>query len=246
MTLYKYSSLTAFFIAIVCLFTSCSDVFYQSNAANAPLLKEKGELKASISNNNIQAAYAASNHFALMANGFWGQYNGDKNLEQSGYLMEMGLGYYYPFAKNYVVDIYGGAGLGRVSRFDRDAMGVPKEFSAAGARYFVQPNFGYVTPYWEVAISPRVSYAKYNDHYSINYTDKELADKNLNQIDQPYFLFFEPALTVRAGYKWIKLQAQYGYNMNLNDQPFSFAKDFKSIGIIINLGNWYNKAAKEN
>jgi hypothetical protein len=240
MTLSKPAFILISLLTAICLLSSCSEVFYQSNAVNAPLLQEKGELKASISNNNVQGAYAATNHFALMANGFWGKFEGEKGLTQEGAMMELGLGYYLPFAEHFVFDVFGGAGLGRVTQNKRDGNGVLKEFSATGNRYFFQPGVGYVTPYWEVALSPRVSYCKYNDHYSINYTDKELLDNNLNLIDDTYFLFFEPALTAKVGYKWIKLQAQYGYTLNLNNQPFSFAKDFKTIGVVINLGHWYN------
>ncbi len=59
-------------VSIVLIFASCSPL-YRPNTVNVPLFKEKNELSvnagASSNGADVQAAFAATNHIAVMANG---------------------------------------------------------------------------------------------------------------------------------------------------------------------------------
>src|SRR5688500_10546599 len=80
--------------ATLAVFSSCSTTLYVANTVNAPLLKEKGEIKLNIDQNNIQAAVAVSDHLGIMANGFYRSYEGGNNYEHKGGLGEIGVGYF--------------------------------------------------------------------------------------------------------------------------------------------------------
>lgn len=48
---------------------SCTRNIYIPNQVNAPLLHEKHQLKIDAAPSNLQAAYAVTDHFAVMLNG---------------------------------------------------------------------------------------------------------------------------------------------------------------------------------
>jgi hypothetical protein len=59
---------------------------------------------------------------------------------------------------------------------------------------------------------------KYNDLNTSGYTQSELDTEFLNKsaVEDKTWMFIEPAITARFGYKFIKLQAQLGFASKLN------------------------------
>lgn len=233
--------------AVILLATSCSTTMYVSNTVNAPLLKEKQEIKVNADANNLQFAAALTDHFAIMANGFYKSYKGDNNYLHRGGLGELGLGYFKTFSNdNFVFEAYGGAGMGNVRKTQNfnDSLGnaYTGRFDANAGRFFVQPGVGYVNKFFDLALTQRVSFVKYNHFSSSNYPDAELKKDYLynNEITKNTYIFAEPAVTVRGGYKFIKLQFQYGLTVNVGGQNIRHADNFSSIGLVIDIAKWYD------
>ncbi|MCE6990709.1 hypothetical protein [Dyadobacter sp. CY323] len=216
--------------------TSCRTV-YAPNAVNAPLLQEKGEFKATVATNNIQLAGAVTEHVGVMVNGYLNAYTSDdKSFKNNGKGGEIGIGYFGHTDQRLSYEAYAGAGFYNVSikesnntkRFDSDAM-----------KYFVQPSIGWVNPYFEVALTPRLSMIKYKMPDIAGYSSEESAANYFNIIDQKMYAFFEPALTLRGGYKFVKLQLQYGHSFKLSKNNINNDSDIGSIGLIFDIASWY-------
>src|SRR6476661_9054814 len=88
------------FILCISILTSCASV-YAPQTMNAPLFSKAGEFQGTFQhgyfNIKAQAAYAVTNHFAVMANGSTTNYNGvgeGPGQYQSMSLYEGAIGYY--------------------------------------------------------------------------------------------------------------------------------------------------------
>jgi hypothetical protein len=225
--------------------SSCSTTMYTTNAVNAPLLKEQGEVKINLTQNDLQAAVAVTDHIGIMANGYYKNYESDHNYRHSGGMGELGIGYLLNSENNLVMETFIGGGLGKVHKQEQLNTNGPSpymaSFNANAAKAFVQSNLGYRTKYFDVALTPKFSFVKYSNFSSSNYTQDELKDDYLdkNRLTDPLYVFAEPAITVRGGYKFIKLQLQYGVTLNLGGQSIRKTPDFASLGLVIDIAKWY-------
>lgn len=235
-TRYLFLALTAGSLA----FTSCKTV-YQPNAVNTPLFNNAGEARATVDAQNVQLAYAITDHAGVMVNGFRVKENSDDNtIKGSGGLVEVGLGYYtriHPF----IFETYIGGGMGGVKfselRTENNET-TQYSFEATGMRFFVQPSFGLGTRFFDVALTPRFVMGKYNN-VTTNYSMQDQIDGKFYQVDRPLWTFIEPALTVRGGYQWIKLQVQFGLSQKLNSEALSYKDSFLNVGLSFNINRIY-------
>lgn len=231
---------------VIAALSSCSTTMYTTNAVNAPLLKEKGEVKINVTQNDLQAAVAVTDHIGIMANGFYENYKGDNNYKHNGAMGELGIGYLLNSENHLVMETFVGAGLGKVHKQEQFNANTPTaymaSFNANAAKAFVQSNLGYRSKFFDVALTPKFSFVKYSNFSQTNYTQDQLKDDYLdnNRLTNPLYVFAEPAITVRGGYKFIKLQAQYGVTLNLGGQSIRRSPDFASLGIVIDIAKWYN------
>lgn len=227
------------------LYTACSTQMYVPNTLNAPLLKEKNEVQATVTPNDVQVAVGLGDNFALMANGFYRYYAGNDGYRHSGVLGEAALGYLTPLENNFVLEAYAGAGLGQVRKqqefTDANNLRYLARFQANAVKAFVQPNFGIKTALLDVVVSGRVSAVKYTSFSPENYPVHALRADYLEeaQLTRPLFLFAEPAITLRAGFNYLKVQAQFGLTLNLTGQPIRHPDRFSSIGLVLDLARWY-------
>src|ERR1043165_8168948 len=169
--------------AAALLLSSCSTTLYVPNTVNAPLLKERGEVKVNVNSNEIQAAVAVSNHIGVMANGYYKDYkNGD--YQHKGGLGEAAIGWDKPMIEDpLVMEVFVGAGLGNVSKaqvFTTGSETRNASFDAKATRFFIQPEIGYAGKVFDVALTPRFTFLKYNEFSSQGYTTEELAEDYLN------------------------------------------------------------------
>lgn len=237
--LFFFTSMTV--IVLCSLITSCKTV-YQPNAINTPLLNNEGEVRVSVDQQNIQAAYAITDHAGVMLNGFYVKEKSDNNtIQGSGGLVEVGFGY-FTRVRPFIFETYVGGGMGSVQfseeKMDNNNQMQRYTFDARGMRFFVQPSFGLGTRFFDVALTPRFVVGKYNS-VNTNYSTQDQIDGKFYQIDQPVWSFIEPAITVRGGYQWIKLQAQFGLAQKLNSEPLSYKDSFVNVGISVNLFRIY-------
>ena len=238
----SFTSLSLLAFAFVAGLSSCKSV-YHPNAVNTPLFNNAGEFRGTIDPSNVQLAYAITDHAAVMVNGFRVKETSDDNAIQGmGGLVEAGFGYYTRF-RPFIFETFVGAGMGRVqfdeTRYD-SSQTMHFTYEATGMRFFIQPSFGIGTRFFDVALTPRFVLGKYNN-ISTNYSMQDQIDGKFYQIDRPLWTFIEPALTVRAGYQWIKLQVQFGLSQKLNAEALSYKDSFFNVGISINLFRNYDE-----
>jgi len=232
---------------------SCTTQMYVSNSVNAPLLKEKGEVQVNITQNDLQASAALGKNFAVMANGFYMNYkDNNSNYKHDGILGEAALGYFKPYKNNLVFEAFAGAGGGRISKqqmfTDNNNNSYLAYFNAEATKVFIQPDIGYKTKFFDAVFSSRFSGVKYTSFDQQNYPEVELHNDYLdnNNLLGPLFIFAEPAVTLRGGYKFVKLQFQYGLTINMTPNDIKHADNFSSLGVVINIAKWYNNNKDDN
>ena len=242
----KYLGFTALLL-LGMIVTSCNTTLYVPNAVNAPLLKEKGELKASIGGNNFQAAFGVSDNIGIIGNVYWNKFQEDitnngitTETLNKGKLYELGVGYFTKLTDNVVFETYVGGGLGNID-FNNEGSG--KYYDVKATKFFVQPAVGYVSRFFDIAFTPRLSAVKYNDLNTAGYTPDELITEYLvkSDVEGKTWLFIEPAFTIRGGYKFVKLQFQYGFASKRTSGDLKYESKFSSLGISFDIAKWYKK-----
>ena len=228
-------------IALIISLTSCVHYYYAPNAHNVPLFKEKGETNiiAAISGGDefsgieVQFASAVTENIGVMANFITASGDGgvdDQYESGKGFLFELGAGYYKPLGQKFVFETYGGAGFGSVK--NEYSFGDSK---VKFTRFFIQPNIGFKTRGFEVAFSARFAGLNY---HSVNFSSVEQSYDldNLEYIKNNKFsLLFEPSLTIRGGWKGVKVQLQYVLSENLNNKYLAQEVMNFNIGMFIDI-----------
>lgn len=237
-------------VVIILGTTSCHHVYYAPNTANMPLLSHKGETRinglystgwnSEFNGGELQLAYAATDHMGVMINGFTGgksEMVSDIELMSDfgpspGGQMEKGHGSYLEFAggyfnslrnKNFIVEIYGGYGFGRV----HNEYGPSQLTQTNISKFFIQPAIGYKTKRIEFAFTERFGVMgwKFRDSYLYAQTP----DLYRFKIAPLYVL--EPGFIVRAGFPNIKLQLSMTRSGVLNTSYYNDEIERMNFGI---------------
>lgn len=224
-------------IGLLFSFTSCVHYYYAPNAHNVPLLKQKGDTKMTLAISGgdeftgfeAQVATAVSEKFGVIGNFIYAR--GDSETDNyadsgSGYLFEVGAGYFKPIGRKFVFETYGGLGLGSVSnKYD------PGTSKVKFTRIFLQPTIGFTTKGFDIALSSRFAGLNYHSIDSNSYDDYDLEYIR----DHKFSFLFEPALTIRGGWEETKIQLQYVISKNLSNPSLSQEKSNLSIGLFFDL-----------
>lgn len=159
-------------------------------------------------------------------------------------MLEGGLGFYHPIGDIATFEAFAGAGGGKVSfnRSYQETLGNSTTFdrySAKTFRYFFQPNIGIKTDFADFALSMRISNLKFSNIDTSGYTGSNLIEYDISDLDKHNYTFFEPALTVRFGYKYVKFHMQFIYIIltspyPLNHYPYNF-----NVGLTFNFASRY-------
>jgi hypothetical protein len=212
------------FLGMILSFSGCVTL-YKPNSVYSPLLKAKGEANVSasvgMSGNglvNVQAAYAVSNHAAIMVDGMYHNRESSDNssVEKLNIFSgEVGAGYFTMLGanKNKLFQCYGGAGYGTSSDKIETTDQSNPEASARYFNVFVQPGVALITrDNLELAVDLRANYVHmYNiqaylyDQFDWWNTDFQYySDTTLN------FVNLEPTVTLKVGGKNLKGTFQLG------------------------------------
>ena len=112
---YKETLLYFVFLSSLC---SCSNLFIQKSVF-VPLITHKGETKAEASCGkegvNLNSAYAFSDNFCLMANGFSAFNNSSQYQNRTNFQAELGIGYYKTLQDSFTYETFIGASRGWVN-----------------------------------------------------------------------------------------------------------------------------------
>ena len=185
----------------------------------------------------FQGAYGIAKNIAVKVNGgLFIPSNLDNGNGECGKFLEFGGGYFKPISENWVFEVYGILGFGSFeNHLPSTKNAYPQtngDISANILRVGVQPNFGYKSKYFSVAVSSRIVNLSYSNI-------KE--DLIFEATNQPNYLkgnssnfLIEPALTVRGGFEKFKLQLQYGYSLNVSNNNFRQDNSFLTIGLNFN------------
>lgn len=220
---------------MLCMVTSCK-VAYVPNTVNVPLFDDSGQLRLSgDTKGNFQFATSLDRHVGVMVNALLRQDGKDSDpVNGKGNFFEAGVGAFSGGDRWVTWETYVGAGIGKTKFVDNG-----KSFDTRGARFFFQPSIGIHHSIFEIAATGRLVGGRYSG-YNTTYTTQELINNNLADIDKHTWLFAEPALTARVGYRWVKLQLQVGKAFKLTDKPLAFEENFSSIGLIFDFGRTYS------
>jgi len=214
-------------VAWVLLWSGCSPKYYVPNTHNVPLLQQQREGALSVAAGEwraeFQGAYAVTDQVAWMLNtAFFHPEDDEEGDGGKGKLVEVGLGYCRGLPKKIVFETFGLLGIGHVeNHFPSTLTDYPSttgEIESTLVRYGIQPAVGFQSKYFDVAVSTRItglSYGNLSGNLVFAGEDQVayLRRKNTH-------LLVEPALTVRMGYDFLKLQMQLGHSFNVNNPAF--------------------------
>ena len=229
---------------ILALCQSCRTV-YTPNALNVPLLQEQGEIKLMLSPTNYQAAYAVTDKIGIMANGRVATtansstINGaTDSFDSRNSVFEAGIGYYGRTGRNLTYELYGGGGISQVG-FKGTGSSVGRDYDVSGLKFFLQPNIGFTSRGFDIALSTRLSGLQFGAATS-NYSAIKLKENELSDLAKSTHLFLEPAITLRGGYKYVKLQVQVGASFKLSQAVIPYNGLIANAGLVFDLAQWYN------
>jgi hypothetical protein len=181
----------------------------------------------SIGGVDFQGAYAVTDKIGVMANVYFAgaadRMTGD---EGRGRLFEGGVGYYRPVNARSVFETYGGAGFGTLTLERGDGS---RTASINGQRVFVQPAIGFTSKWFDAAVSLRLCGLHYSD-IPEDLSDARDIDAARELAEMKSSFLAEPALTLRGGWNYLKLQFQGGLSENLTHPDFPQVEGYVSIG----------------
>lgn len=233
------------------LFTSCSHVYYVQHTHNVPLFNESKEARISgnwnegyeSSSVEIQGAYAVTDHIGIALNAMtsWGGSVEGHNYGRGKYI-DAAVGYYQPVLKKIVLETYAGVGNG----YQKHAYSDYYDYQNGWARLsynkiYLQPSVGISLAHcFDAAVSARLALVNfYNVSY---YTEDQFHRDDLNYLENNAHIMFEPAFTLRGGWKYFKIQTQLSLIEPLNDVDYSYVEPFQvSMGLYISLGKRFRQ-----
>ena len=207
-------------LGVVLLLSGCAFDYYMPATQSVPLFTQKGDVKvlasAGLDKENyvgeVQCAYSMLDHLSISGafSGMGGKKN-DQFIQPDGVAFDVALGYYKSFSESIVFETYGGIGAySRYPRYNPDyALSKYDDISDINAmNLFVQPNLGYVAPNFEFAFSTRIAQWSFTKVENRAAPGTDEYDR-LQQIARgKNFVVFEPALTLRGGSEYQKIQIQ--------------------------------------
>jgi len=254
----KYIGFKLIVLFCALIFEGCAHFYYLPSNPNVPLFTEKNEFHGSISMGgsaissgiDAQAAIALTDHFAVMTNYMSSKYSSndpdDKNLTKINYF-EGAAGYFKPLNRFWVFEVYGG--LGSCSQH-HEYYAYPNYTYRGKAdltfvKLFLQPSLGVTFNAFDIALSSSFSRLNFNkinnsiDQNSIYYSELDMIASNRKSF------LFEPAITLRGGWKFVKIQFQYLLSFNLTNDDLMFEPGKVSFGIYISFSKKYRNDRSE-
>lgn len=204
------------------MLTSCNYRLYYPSTHNVPMLREQNEARAMFGyiegehskGGEVQLAYSPLNHLGLTFNytGTTGKTGSNGKLYTgNGHQIEGSCGYYLPLGQKFCFEVYGGLSNGKHTVRKQ----IP-EYQISFTKLYVEPAIGFLTDYADVIFSTSFGHLNGRSQYTPESYRCEV---------------LEPAFTLRAGYKFLKIQAQVNYTIPLTDDAASEEVLIYSLGI---------------
>lgn len=223
--------------------SGCKPLLYVPNHQNTPVFREKGEIAVNIGAANFQAAYAPVENIGVVANGQVATrtFDNSSSIPNRDFtqwttnrnFLELGAGTWQLLDDRHTFSMYAGAGYGTV-KFERvfgDTLPLTSNYSNNVTRYFIQPAFSWTSEYADVIFATRISGVRYSNVDTTNFSFIALESEELDNVDGKTHAFVEPTLTLRAGYRYVKLFGQAGIALKIDDQDLTFNPLMMTIGV---------------
>ena len=107
-------------------------------------------------------------------------------------------------------------------------------------KIFVQPSIGLTFDYFDIAFTPSISNVFY---YNINNSlgPSNYVYDHINELSrQRSYFFLEPAITIRAGWKYVKVQTQFIGIHNFTRSDLKFTGQ-TNIGLVFSFADKYRR-----
>ncbi len=231
-------------LIFVAFLQSCEPSRYVPSAVNIPLHTNKGELQVNAwtgTSNDFQVSYAFSDKLAVMGNFMFISKDSveypDWTWDQSSYYdinrlsFDLAVGRYTTFSTNGRFEIYSGFGYGQANFTN-----LTRNFDEKNSLYkfFLQPNIGVTTPYFDMGMSLRMS-----GLYIISQAP--------SSTEKAFIAYFEPVVMSRLGYKYGFLTWQMGLSIPNEVQSTAVAfgtSPIFNIGLQIKLWKIYTETSR--
>jgi len=241
---------------------SCTGYQYVASPQYVPLNTQKGELKANLSHNHMQAGYSVSNHVSLFSTGYWrsGKLPGildglskehDDSDDYSDKAYEItGGASYYTVHNRFIYEVHVGAGGGKIDYLhSREPAGdyYVMHMKAHRATVFIQPSFAYrfykdpAKNFVELGAFTRLIAYRYHNlqtttTISPSYPHKiEPFDTYFANRGSRDIYFAEPGFCFRVGGQNLKFNMLTSFPISLQGDNVRFRSGNLYMGFFINL-----------
>lgn len=229
-------------ILLVLFVTACNPIYYSPNTHNVPMLKAKGDVRIALHGNGdrleASTAFAVDNNVGLtLDGGVFFPADDEQGDGGKGQFIQVGAGYFKPITDHVVFETYGLFGYGKVENHFPSTLDSFSQTTGVLntnlARYGIQPSIGYTSRFFDIAFSTRLCGLSYFN------TGGSLIFNNTDQVryieEQKAQFLIEPALTIRGGFDYLKLQLQLGSSINLTNKDFSQDNGHLTVGLLYSL-----------
>ncbi|MEO6830730.1 MAG: hypothetical protein ABI378_00795 [Chitinophagaceae bacterium] len=251
-------------VILLLILTGCTHYYYIPNAQNVPLFRDKNEFRVALSAGGgdetnfvgFHSAYAVTNHIGVAANYMYG-YGGRKNDGNDwarGHYLDAALGYFQQIDKHGVFEVFAGVGSGNQHheyQFSHSSFGggsQPNTFGSADlpfTKYYIQPSIGITYFGFDLAVTSAFALLSFNE-VKKNMDMSESEYRVLDAIDQNRTsLMFEPGITVRGGWQFLKGQIQLLGVINTSGKDLKFEKNESSISLYFAFAERYHWGKKK-
>ncbi|MFT4834269.1 MAG: hypothetical protein ACI8WP_001029 [Flavobacteriaceae bacterium] len=225
-------------LAVIAFLSSCGSYYYYPTQQHILKFKKKGDvtINAGMDSEWFESygiGGSITDNIALITNLNTFRSSSGGKYKVDDYLLEPEIVLYKKLKKNLYPAVNIGYGFGQIDRNDED-------FKLSIQRQFIQPSFGYSNDYIDVALSSRFTRANY-DLSIIDENSNVRRNNDLMDLGNGDFYFFEPAITIGAGYKFVKWRYQMIFVNKLSGGAINYVdvNRILSVNLTFNMNNIY-------
>jgi len=261
-------------IIILLIFSGCAHFYYMPQTHNVPLFKERNDVQLSaggsfhwpdMSANSIQIAWAAGKNWALAGNYMSSSGETDPVYSSGrGHYADGAIGFFHPINEELIFEVFSGYGQSRQhhkygNMISEGTYNQSRTIDYGSSdlwfrKYYLQPAIGVSMNAVDIALSLRfsgLSFYRINNAILTDTVNKyEYNSPLYSRVDdianQRNYYLAEPAVTIRAGWQFVKLQFQWANTINIQPKETpSFIKSQFVFGFTFSFAErWLKKNDK--
>lgn len=223
---------------LMLLLNSCGKYVYRTTTIKPTLFQKAGDFEVSgnfYQFNELHGAFALTDHIAISAttagtlpnNDTLRTFDSAQNIISENFMRkrfndnELSIGYYVFNRNNSTFEVYSGFAVSKEKLQEKyyNYRNASLDYNRDSktnlySRFFIQPAYGFVGDYVDFSIANRFTWVTYND-----------AQKQTDFISEFSFM-------VRAGYKNVKLMAQFGLTIaDYDKNPYKYLPFSAGVGV---------------